>query len=272
MPQCMTPFGVKKKTNCNETIPVPCGKCPNCVARRVSAWSFRLMQEDRVSTSSHFVTLTYDTKNVPITRNGFLTINKRDAQLFFKKLRKLQPAGTPAIKYFLAAEYGGKTRRPHYHIILFNAQIGTISKAWTHGSVHLGQVEGASVGYTLKYMSKKSSVPLHRNDDRETEFRLMSKGLGASYMTDEIKKWHTDHRVVDQRMYCVLPDGRKVSMPRYYKDKIYTEMQRKRVGFFTRLRMLEEQGKDVVSIQQKIASDKAAFAKMEIKSKKSDNL
>lgn len=177
---CYTPFCVKKD---DREYAVPCGRCPDCTARRISGWSFRLMQEDKVSNSSLFITLTYDTSNVHITPNGFMGLRKRDIQLFFKRLRKshgrAHAFNGKRIKYYAVGEYGGRTMRPHYHIILFNASIKLIQDAWNQGQVHYGQVTGASVGYTLKYISKPSKVPLHRNDDRQKEFSLMSKGLAA---------------------------------------------------------------------------------------------
>lgn len=233
---CITPFGVKDRLTM-ETIPVPCGKCPECVKRRVSAWSFRLMQEEKRSSSAWFITLTYSTIYVPITRNGFMSINKVDCQKFLKRLRKAHPKDV-RLKYFLAGEYGGRTNRPHYHLILFNADIKLIAPAWDLGQIHFGQVSGASIGYTLKYMSKDAKIPMHKNDDREPEFRLMSKKLGAGYLTDAMVKWHKAK--LDDRMYCNLEDGRKISMPRYYKDKIYNEWERKRVAFFARQKMVKE--------------------------------
>lgn len=201
------------------------------------------MQEEKRSTSAWFITLTYDTKYVPITKHGFLSVNKKDCQLFFKRLRKAHDDDVK-IKYFLAAEYGSKTFRPHYHIILFNADVKKIDPAWQQGQVHYGQVSGASIGYTLKYMSKPQRIPMHRNDDREPEFRLMSKGLGANYLTEQMVDWHKAD--LDNRMYCNLIDGKKISMPRYYKDKIYNEWERKRVAFFTRKRMVEEDMKEFI--------------------------
>lgn len=114
-----------------------------------------------------------------------MSLAKRDVQLFFKRLRKSQPEGT-SIKYYTVGEYGGKTFRPHYHAIVFNAAINTIQDAWQMGTVHYGTVSGASIGYTLKYMAKISRIPLHSNDDRVPEFALMSKGLGEAYLK---KKW-----------------------------------------------------------------------------------
>lgn len=184
------------------------------------------MQEDRVSSSSHFITLTYDTHNVPFTRSGYMDLSKRHIQLFFKRLRKVNDS---KIRYFIVGEYGGRTMRPHYHVILFNCKLDTIQPAWDMGHCHYGTVNGASVGYTLKYMMKKGKIPLHKNDDRTPEFRLMSKGLGESYLSSQMVKWH--HSAINDRMYCNIEGGKKIAMPRYYKDKLYTKVERKIVGY-----------------------------------------
>lgn len=259
----MTPFYVNTKLQ--KDVPVPCGKCPACKMRRASAWSFRLMYEERRSESAHFITLTYDTDFVPITKNGFMSLAKRDLQLFFKRLRSAQKHSS--IKYYAVGEYGGKTMRPHYHIILFNAAIQKIQCAWTEGIIHYGSVTGASIGYTLKYISKKGKIPLHRNDDRVPEFSLMSKNLGDNYVGDymrvmcgrevihngeeciEIKirrlmvkpsamvKWH--HDKLTDRMYCNIEGGKKITMPRYYKEKIYSDIDRTKIGMVQK-RLSEE--------------------------------
>lgn len=188
------------------------------------------MKEAEVSTSAFFVTLTYNTDHVPITNKGFMNLCKQDLQNYFKRLRKLNKN---KIKYYAVGEYGGKTNRPHYHIILFNAEEDTISLAWKLegteiGEIHIGLVAEASVGYTLKYISKDSKIPIHKNDDRLKEFSLMSKKMGASYLTQKMQKWHKKDLL--NRMYCNLKDGKKIAMPRYYKDKLYTTHQRKMIG------------------------------------------
>lgn len=42
-----------------------------------------------------------------------------------------------------------------------------------------------------------------------------------------MKRWHTAD--VENRLYCVIEDGKKISMPRYFKDKMYTPDQRQTV-------------------------------------------
>lgn len=179
------------------------------------------MQEDRHSLSSHFITLTYNNENVPITDKKYMSLSKRHIQLFMKRLRK---DNKNKIKYYLCGEYGSKTKRPHYHAIMFNVDIQTIQDNWAQGDIHIGQVSEASVGYTLKYMFKDSRVPEHNNDDRLPEFALMSKGLGIKYLTKEMVKWHKQDLL--NRMHLTIADGKKVSMPRYYKSKIYTTEER----------------------------------------------
>lgn len=245
-----------------QQIPVPCGKCPACISRRTSGWSFRLMQEDKRASSALFVTLTYDTDHVPITNNGFMSLQKKDVQLFFKRLRKLEKN---KLKYYLAGEYGGKFKRPHYHIILFNAFIDplafkncsprdihpkytNISKAWTLGSIQQGTVTAASVGYTLKYISKDKR-PTHKNDDRVSEFQLMSKGLGSNYLTEAMINWHKSDLI--NRMYCNIELEKKISMPRYYKQKLYDEYEL----FLIQQKAKEDQSEYYAEMQKKYGDD-----------------
>lgn len=271
---CMTPFSIRTAKNSNVTTPVPCGRCPACTARRVSSWSFRLMQEEKRSSESHFITLTYDTKTVPITSNGFMSLDKRDIQLFFKRLRKALD-GQPSIKYYAVGEYGGKTARPHYHLLLFNCPVGPIQNAWGKGQVHYGTVSGASVGYTLKYMHKPGWKPLHRNDDRVPTFSLMSKRLGENYLTDAMVSWHKDDMC--NRMYVVLEGGQKVAMPRYYKDKVYTLAERKAVGMITLREMIKRNDLVISQADDRFFNDQAeshmaAFRRMQFKHSQNEKL
>lgn len=104
-------------TSRGDRVPVPCGRCPPCKQRRVNEWVFRLMQEDKNSVSAHFVTLTYDTRFVPISENGFMTLKKSDFQDFMKRLRF--NTGIQGIKYYAVGEYGSKIS-VHISTLLFS--------------------------------------------------------------------------------------------------------------------------------------------------------
>lgn len=199
-------------------IPVACGKCLPCKKNRVNQWSFRLMEQQKVSETSKFVTLTYDTEYVPITKNGFMTLVKtskdyqelvperqkheRDVSLqaFIKRLRyfeeqrialyngkkaalnKAKPTYAKKISYYAVGEYGSKRKRPHYHIILFNVlDDESIRKAWPFGNVHIDEVNNNTIDYTLKYMVKEPQKRFKKYD-AQLEFSIMSKGIGEDYL------------------------------------------------------------------------------------------
>ena len=243
MAQCISPF--RKR---GETIDLPCGKCYECKQRRAAGWSFRLTKEAEVSTSAFFITLTYSGKNMVLTKKGLRTIEKTEVQKFLKRLRKTQ---TNKLKYYAVGEYGTNSQRPHYHIIIFNLELEKILtkteykmvlnkqiqlngktpmhiKEWKQGHITIGEVNSASVNYTLKYITKTGKIPLNEQDDRNPHFSLMSKKLGKNYLTPQMVKWHKAD--INNRMYCNIMDGKKIAMPRYYKEKIYTKHQRQVYG------------------------------------------
>lgn len=224
---CDTPYYVTIPGRLTD-VPVPCGKCPPCKLRRVNSWVFRLLQEEKISEHAHFITLTYDTDHVPITQNHFMSLQKRDLQLFFKRLRKRGHT----FKYYAVGEYGSTHKRPHYHLIAFglsdikdyNGQLRSesIDQSWQLGTTHIGNVSANSIAYTTKYINKPKSVPQHNRDDRTPEFSLMSKGLGKNYLTPEIIQFHTE----DLSRNYVVVDGHKRALPKYYRTKLLDEQQR----------------------------------------------
>ncbi len=232
MAQCLSPFN---KDIDGQRIPLPCGKCYECRARRVSGWSFRLLKEAERSSSAFFITLTYENENIPRSEKNFKTLDKSDLQKFFKRLRK---RNKNKLKYYACGEYGTRTERPHYHIILFNADQETIFKAWKLGHIHIGQCEPASVGYTLKYMSKESKIPKHNNDDRLKEFSLMSKRMGENYLTEQMIAYHKAD--LANRVNITIEDGKKIVLPRYYRDKIYTREEKLHIALYHEQKELAE--------------------------------
>lgn len=223
MPQCQTPFYVTRNDLVISKVPVPCGRCPNCVARYASGWSFRLMQEEKRSSSALFLTLTYESQHLKRTSNGYRTLVKSDVQNFIKRLRFAATGSGPSpIRYYAVGEYGSINQRPHYHLILFNAPLQHIDPSWSMGSIYYGDVGPASVGYCLKYLMKKGQIPMHARDDRQPEFSVMSKKLGSNYLTPQMVQWHLND--IDNRLYATTLDNYKITLPRYYKDRIFTDV------------------------------------------------
>lgn len=218
-------------------VPAPCGKCPPCLHKKSQNWIIRLMNHEKITTSAQFITLTYAPEYVPISKKGFMSLRMKDYTKFMKALRyqysyrKINPETgrmkryydkVPDIKYYAVGEYGSETYRPHYHAIIFNADIDKIEKAWKKGHVYIGTVTSDSVAYVTKYIHKGKLIPVHKNDDREPEKANMSKGLGLNYLTPQQIAFHRQ----DLKMAYINQNGYKKSMPRYYKEKIWNETER----------------------------------------------
>lgn len=250
---------------------IPCGKCLNCKANRVSGWSFRLHKEWERSSSAHFVTLTYDEATVPYY-GEYQSLHKIDVQNFLKRLRKLNPQ---KLKYYAASEYGPDTYRPHYHIVLFNAIPETIEKAWTQGFSTTTKVTSARIGYTLGYLAKPRIIPAFPQDPRQREFSLMSKRLGDNYLTVAMQRWHSlDYK---NRLYCNIKDGKKIAMPRYYREKIFSKEQIAEIVIHLEEQELaEERAHPVENIVEHINQKKRIslnnYRKLHAKSKKTGTL
>ncbi|MEM3318500.1 MAG: hypothetical protein QXT80_03020 [Thermoplasmatales archaeon] len=181
-------------------------------------------EELRVSKTAYFVTLTY--ANEPLTSFNEPTLVKKDVQNLLKRMRKQLKE---KIKYYVVGEYGEKTYRPHYHMLLFNLSMSELEahafilRHWKQGIVHLGAVTPKSIKYTLKYMLK--SVEEYNGDgERQRPFALMSKGIGKSYLESKKVDWHKKDI---SRNYVINAGGYKLRLPRYYRVKIYNDQERK---------------------------------------------
>lgn len=185
-------------------IPFPCGQCLACRINKRRAWTLRLLLEFFTHEKASFVTLTYTDDDLPLSLNGYPVLCKRDLQLFFKRLRKKYGEG---IRYYACGEYGPKTKRPHYHCIIFGVapdeldedwfyfggksgpdrpnycRSSPLYEIWQHGIVHIGEVNQQSIQYVAGYVTKKIT---RKSDGLEPEFQLMSRrpGIGTQALSE----------------------------------------------------------------------------------------
>ncbi len=145
-----------------------CGQCRACRVRRSQEWVTRLMMESYSHSESVFTTLTYAEDRVSVA--------KRDLQKFLKRLRsRLAP---DRFRYFAVGEYGERTGRPHYHIMLFGVGVGqesNIEEAWRNGFIKVDELNRARCRYIVKYTIKRLTQPDAFSDGRSPEFALMSR-------------------------------------------------------------------------------------------------
>lgn len=211
---CYSPLNIKGYT-------FPCGKCNFCLQTKQLEWVFRIKQEQKHNPHSQFVTLTYDNNNIPYGAEQYV-LHKPDLQKFFKRLRKR--VNPQQIRYYAVGEYGERTNRPHYHVILFGLrpnQTDYIRDSWTLGLVHIGRVNDSTITYCAKYITAKQAQSYEVKP-----FALMSRrpAIGAKYL-----ETHTNWHLADYRNYT-KQNGIYGRLPRYYKRKIFTtEFQKEQI-------------------------------------------
>ncbi len=207
---CLRPFLMKDKLG--RVFELSCGRCINCKKERSKAWAFRLMCESHEWFSSVFVTLTYDDEHVPYLGEPSLpyyaSLYPRDLTLFLKRLRK--SLGDNRLKYYACGEYGSKTYRPHYHLIIFGLGFldePLISKCWDKGFIKLDPVNVQTVNYVAGYVQKKLYGSDVYPDIVVPPFSRMSKGLGKSYFEKNFDKiWKQG----------ITFQGFRIPVPRYF--------------------------------------------------------
>lgn len=256
--ECQTPIYLHK-----QDMVVPCGKCVFCGATKRSDWALRLHYEAKKHLVKKFITLTYADPHLHWEK-GFPVLYKRDVQLWLKRVRKTNAK----VRYFAVGEYGSKTYRPHYHVLLFgDCSDEVIRNAWVSegrngkalGHVHIGQVTQASVMYCLGYIVNGKGYKMQSK--RVPPFAIMSRrpGLGASYLSRDMIDWHRSGR----KNYAIL-DGAKRHLPRYYKCKIFSKIDLVRIAVRDQKQVFNNMVKWVRSPAMRRQKDPLAYRKVQI--------
>lgn len=278
-------------------LSVPCGKCEACRNDDSNMWRIRLKEHFYSSDNAFFITLTYNDDTLPYAQctldDGRVTwhetFDKSDVQKFFKRFRKkfedYYKKQDKSLSYFLVSEYGPTYFRPHYHAILFNVPVLSdipevqnfkiteeIYNLWGKGFVKVDSCNEARICYCTKYMSCVTVIPKWL----PKPFRLISKGIGLSYISNErLMRWHKD------QLNCYYQDGQfKLKLPKYYKDKIFDEDEKRLIRELYFIKMEENPdkiftytwGKDsvrkLIDERQKIENFKRMYYKKSLKTRK----
>lgn len=200
---------------------LPCGKCIECRLDYARQWAIRCVHESKMHEKNAFITLTYDDQHLLDPK-----LDYSDFQKFMKKLRKLQndPMGV-----FVTGEYGGKTKRKHWHALIFgwspsdgvykysndrgdkSFSSETLNKIWGKGIAEYGAVTFQSAGYCARYAAKKL---VHGHDDAHELHPISKKSSKHAIGKSWLEKYWPD---VFLQGHVVLGDGTTVGIPRYYE-------------------------------------------------------
>lgn len=266
----------KKKLNDGKFYPVkalPCGKCVGCRLDYSKEWAIRctLEMQDHNKDECYFVTLTYDDEHVPysvahtdviehkhsygfpskspvwyeeVDKPSNQTLRAKDLQLFLKSLRWNQKYYYgKQFKYFGCGEYGTKTMRPHYHLILFGVRLSPptadvwqknnrgnmiwedleLKKIWKNGNVIVGRCTYETCGYVARYVLKKqkgNDAKFYEINNIEPPFSRMSlkPAIGSKYYDA-----HKEELLASDEIFLETEKrGIKSKPPRYF-DKLLSE-------------------------------------------------
>lgn len=227
-----------------DPIEVPCGKCIGCRLMYSRQWADRCMAESLYHEYNYFLTLTYDDDHVPISYYGdpetgealcAQSLRARDLQLWLKRFRKENGEG---IRFYACGEYGGKTFRPHYHVLLFGHEFKdlcpfryergnwyytspSLMKSWNLGHSLIGEFSWEAAAYTARYVMKKAlglSAAEYAQFNIEPEFVRMSRkpGIGKQFYEDHKDELYTFGEVNVQ----TLKGGRTIRASSYF-DRLY---------------------------------------------------
>lgn len=198
---CLFPIRLKRKLLSGEEsfIDVPCGKCKLCLQSKKDELVLKMLLESYTANNVYFGTLTLNNLFYDLFCDSKV-FQIYALKKFFANLRHCF-----SFRYFLTSELGSKTKRLHYHFIIFdysdrpyNELYDFIKKFWHYGDrIQFGKSNVGAMNYITKYVLKQSA-PL----------RLMSSRppLGIDYLLNNpnlLYKFFINQKIyVEQRQYA----------------------------------------------------------------------
>lgn len=216
-------------------IEVECGFCYECKKKRARQWSIRMCEELKENPHAVFFTGTFSParikklcKKYGIQEEDANEIATKEVRLFLERIR-IENNGK-SVKHWIVTEKGHtNTRRIHIHGIFFHENkwklIQLLKNNWIAGYCYNGKyVNEKTINYVVKYITKTDL------DNKDFNAKILaSPGLGKKFLKSiDAKKMKYFPRTETEktREYYRFKNGQKAPLPRYYKEKIFTEDER----------------------------------------------
>lgn len=252
-----------------EVLKLPCGKCMGCRIDYAQQWANRIMLEKECHDpeTCYFLTLTFDDNAIEHTGfeedssygrspnphvrrpiydsdSGLLlgwshSLSRVDLQLFMKRFRRSHE--NDRIRFFACGEYGDKTARPHYHLIVFGVHFDekdlsfykkshlgydymtskTLEEDWPYGFNIVAPVTWESACYVARYVTKKMYGPTGK--DFYDKYNLEVPFTQASRRPGIAAKYYEDHPLDKDTVNIVIgsSDGSRKFPPPRYLEKLF---------------------------------------------------
>lgn len=241
-----------------EKLQLPCGQCIGCRLEYSRQWATRCVLEAKQWQHNYFLTLTYDDEHLPMhehykvdTETGevmdshFVPVLEPDElKNFIKRFREIMRRDYEKtnIRFFACGEYGDRGRRPHFHIILFNAPIPDLKYEYAHnGNVFYSseiidrawQGRGMTLvsdfsydcaAYVAKYILKKHKgldAQYYVDEGLVPEFTRCSRrpGIGKAYYDEHKDEMYKFDSLVVKAGYGKVINS---SPPKYF-DRLFAD-------------------------------------------------
>lgn len=243
-------------------VPIGCGRCKECLKKKSNDWKVRLFEEVKTSKNGQFVTLTFSNDSYKeLCKETSLTGYELDnfvATLAVRRfLERWRKQYKKSVKHWLVTELGHKgTENIHIHGILWtDEKPSAITKHWQYGYVWNGYdskrtyVNEKTVNYITKYITKTDQQHKYY-----TPKVLTSKGIGAGYIKTLNAKANRYNKK-ETKEYYITKTGHKMSLPVYYRNKIYSEKEKEELW----INKLDEQTRYVDGIKIDISENQESY-------------
>ena len=150
------------------------------------------------------------------------------------------------MKHWLITELGHNgTERIHLHGIIFTNEIEDIKNIWNYGHIWIGEyVNEKTINYIVKYCNKLDTQ--HKGYIPKI---MTSAGIGKKFIEridSKINKFNGE----DTKEYYRTKEGFKLSLPIYYRNKLYTEEERQFLWINKLNQQVRYVGGDIVTGKQ----------------------
>lgn len=234
-----------------EYVPVKCGNCMECRKQKKREWQLRLGEDIRTNKNGKFITLTMSNESiVEIMKESIRRTDKKTGEIRKIKIEELKGYDRDnmiatramrlfnerwrkkykkAIRHWMITEIGHNgTENMHMHGIMWTDEsFDEIRRIWGYGYIYprpdqqkINYVSEKTVNYMVKYISKM--------DKQHKEYKpviLTSSGIGGDY-TKTTRAEENEYKKKETIETYRTSTGHKMSMPIYWRNKLYTEGER----------------------------------------------
>lgn len=250
-------------------VPTGCGKCMECRKQKSREWQVRLTEDIKYNTNGKMVTFTFSNESIKKIINDLEEDRKKhnnkilsyyadnmdeymDKQLFIYDkregyeldnaiankgirmfLERMRKITKKYERHWFITELGHNgTENIHIHgIIWTNETYDTIRNKWQYGWIYPRSkeqekkcyVNARTVNYMTKYITKQDKK--HPN---YIPIILSSNGMGIQYI-NTLNATKNQFNGKDTNQMYRLDNGTKIPLPKYWKNKIYTEEEKEKL-------------------------------------------